>query len=155
MTPELELPEVEILGGYQRLVRSFGAPRKEGMTEAGWVWAVKPVTRGWTTFEFRTAVRSAAGACRYFPRAKDIAEHRPFAERHAATPAVAGPDVCPSCEQHRWYAGYQLPDGTVHPRLRCACPPVGAGWHSSAAKDWREDDAKLQALGYSREEVAG
>ncbi len=62
---------------------------------------------------------------------------------------AVGPDgVCNVCHTHFWYAGYEMPNGQVHPRPRCGCPPSGSGWDTEAAAAWRETDANILAAGW-------
>lgn len=59
----------------------------------------------------------------------------------------AGTEWCSQCRAHYWYAGFESTAGVV-PRLRCNCPPSGAGWHTAAAVAWTEDDITLIHAGY-------
>lgn len=45
---------------------------------------------------------------------------------------------CGGCGQPFYVAGYERPGGEILARLRCACPPPGPGWHTLAAKAYRE-----------------
>lgn len=125
MRPD-DFPRAVLERAYDSLVGARGAPGK--MTRDGWVWALAPKVRGWTEVEFETAVRSAAGACRYFPSPKDIADHRPTPERTATSEGEWDPDRCPQCRSGYYAAGFLCVDGVVRERMRCACPHPSQRW---------------------------
>lgn len=152
MTRPDELPRVLLERGFDRLEGVFGSTGK--LNREGWVWATQTATRGWTEEEFQAAVRVSASECRFFPRPRDVAERRPFKATPVATEDGPTRDECRSCDQHRYYAGYRLPDGTIGARLRCDCPQPGSGWDHPEALAWVEDKPELVAAGYVRRPTA-
>lgn len=133
---DFEIPQIEIEQAFDRLVGALGAPTK--MTKAGWTWAVRAATKGWSSFELRAAVKLAARRSRFFPRPRDIEECRP---RQDITPPDEQPvlDGCAQCGVAWYYAGYVTAKGDLVPRVRCGCKPALPGFSHPDALAWREE----------------
>lgn len=149
-----ELPILVVRDGVQRVISARGIPPR-GMTPDGLVTGLRRSTRGWSEREFQSAIDAAIATEKYWPGIPAIVAARPPATRAVIETRESGPDTCPGCGVHRYYAGYRLHDGTVHPRLRCDCPQPGAGWDHPDALAWQEADAAQVTAGYGQRATAG
>ncbi|HEY4099572.1 MAG TPA: hypothetical protein VGM20_01710 [Gemmatimonadales bacterium] len=127
-----------------RLAAAFGG--KPAAELAAFAVELQRATHNWTTGELFNAITSSIQSSDHFPRIKVIKLHR--AARETPQKAQGSFDVCNECGRHTYYAGFEFPDGTVKPRLRCDCPHAGAGWETEKAKAYVEQDKVLLAAGF-------
>lgn len=139
-----ELPMIEIRAGVGRLRGCFGATKDAD--PATFATELQRALLGWSVAEFHSAIGDAIAEERYFPRVAAIRKYRPG--RVPGPRAEPGPDICPRCRQHWYFAGFEMPSGDVLPRLRCGCAQGSTRWDTPAAVAWVETDADLVRDGY-------
>jgi hypothetical protein len=144
--PRDELPDALILDQLNRLVACNCLGRKSDAEKGTLVVEIQRATRGWSPTELVTATTSLIQSGEKFAGIGSIKLHR--AARETPQKAQGSFDVCNACGRHRYYAGFEFPDGTVKPRLRCDCPHAGAGWETEKAKAYVEQDKVLLAAGF-------
>ena len=146
-----ELPMGALRSGVDRLVATFGPPKE--IKSDVFMRELQRALRGWSMAEFDAAVGHAIAEERFFPRIAAIRKHRPPQMSGDGQPEVGVGNVCPSCREHDFYAGYETGTGVVVPRLRCGCPQGGAGWDTDAALAWQETDKVFIGTDFHRQSM--
>ncbi len=153
-----ELPIAFVREQVARLAGTFSGKTKED--QATYAMELQRATPGWTTQELFAAVSSAISSSEYFPRIRALKLLRAANELPAMV--HGDPNACGACGRHFYYAGFEQHEGTVCPRLRCNCARFDnahqrqmvnhagqpMGWHTPAARAYREADPALIAAGY-------
>lgn len=136
----MSLTAVDFVEGYRRLCAAFDKPFKQAQADE-----YERAVRRFDPVEWQAACTLAIKECQRFPEVTVLLAIM-YRLKREATPKPSGTaelEGCIACHAVPWYAGFES-EGVVLPRLRCRCPPQGAGWHTAAAKAWQETDPRFQ-----------
>ena len=142
-----DLPQAVVDEQVVRLSKAF--PDRRSVTELdGFANELRWHLKGWTPADVQRAVSVAIASRKYFPTVSELLiDGKVTATREQLTEAWRKEqvDVCPRCDVHFYYAGFQMgierrKPGVVVGKLRCGCRVSGLGWETIPAREWQPEE---------------